>query len=437
MASCKWPDRLLPAASARPLDPMKTVLLVDDDPVVVAVYQRRLERDGFKVVVARDGLSALEMLSQSAPDIVVLDLMMPNINGVEVLKYMRAEPHLRRTPVIVFSNAYMTDLSKEAFEAGADKGLPKAGCTPSLLSQCVRDLLAGSVGVADTSQLLAAHPTESSRPSRVEKTEPEHVPPGVKPAPPESAVQPVPANIRAEFIKRASVELAEIREHCAGYLAAYATAAGVIRLKNLYQCLHFVSARASLAGFHRIAQLAAAFEALVFELVVNPALATDSTVNTIARAMECLSALFGRIELGPDQAVGTARVIVIDDDAVSNRVIVSALQRAGLEAESVTDPRLAIEQLQSIRYDLIFIDIVMPGMSGLELYEEIRRMPGYADTPVIFITVHDRFQTYLKTALTGGNDIISKPVFPLELALKATTDLIQHQLRCCSAARHD
>lgn len=407
---------------------MKTILFVDDDPVVVAVYRKWLERNGLDVQVARDGLAALKYLADHTPDIVVLDLMMPTVSGVEVLKFMRADRRLQNVPVIVFSNAYMTDLVQEALAAGANKSLPKAGCTPSLLIQCVQDMLAGATGVSDTSILMLEPETKTTVPL-VQKTEPKPPqPPPEQPVKQQLAEQATIEQIRAELINNALSELAEIRENCAGYLEATTTPAGIVWLKNLYQCLHFTGARASLVGFHRLAQLLTAFEALVFELINDPAQATQSTRHTIRRAMECVIVLFSQIDAGAVEPIRKARVLVIDDDPVSNRVIVAALHRAKFDADSITDPRKAIQQVQSTRYDLLMIDIVMPGMSGFELCEKIRAIQGYADTPVIFITVNEKFVNWLETVLSGGNEIISKPIQPLELALKATTLLIQHQL---------
>ncbi|MCX7721851.1 MAG: response regulator [Verrucomicrobiae bacterium] len=415
---------------------MKTVLFVDDDPIVVAVYKKWLERNGLSVEVAKDGLAALKYLENQTPDIVVLDLMMPNVSGVEVLKFMRADKRLKDVPVVVFSNAYMTELAQEAMAAGATKSMPKAGCTPSLLIQCVQDLLAGEVGISDTALLMieSERQTQSLPPPRlVGKPPPEPAPP--PPLKTDTAEQAALGQIRAELINNALSELAEIRKNCAGYLAAPAGPAGVIWLKNLYQCLHFTGARASLVGFHRLAQLLTAFEALVFELIANPAQATHSTLHTIRRAMECVIVLFSQIDAGTAEPIRKARVLVVDDDPLSNRMVIAALQRAKLDAESVTDPRQALEQLQSVRYDLVMIDIVMPGMSGFELCQKLRRLPGYADTPVIFITVNEKFLNWLEAVLSGGNEIIAKPVQPLELALKATTVLIQHQLSRANAKK--
>jgi CheY-like chemotaxis protein len=121
-------------------------------------------------------------------------------------------------------------------------------------------------------------------------------------------------------------------------------------------------------------------------------------------------------------------VLVVDDDVICNRVIVGALKRARLEAESVTEPRTALQKSQAARYDLIFLDVVMPEMNGFELCERLRRLPGYERTPVVFVTVHDDFENRVQSVHSGGNDLIAKPVFPLELALKATADLLQRQI---------
>jgi CheY-like chemotaxis protein len=199
--------------------------------------------------------------------------------------------------------------------------------------------------------------------------------------------------------------------------------------------LHFVGARAGLAGCGRIALLATGFEALLFELIVKPSLATPSTLHTIAQAMDCLNLLFENTETGFAQVTLEAKVLVVDDDAVNNRVMLTGLKRANLDAESVADPRLALQKLQAGRYDLILLDILMPGMNGFELCEQLRRLPGYLDTPVIFVTAHDDFENRIQSVVSGGNDLIAKPVFPLELALKATTDLLRAQLKSGNATR--
>jgi len=122
---------------------MKTIFLVEDDPVVVHVYRAKFLREGFAVEVAQDGLAALKMLQTIKPDVVILDLMMPKMNGVDVLKYIRSNPALKKTPVIILSNAHMTSLAQEAAAIGAERAMLKSSCTPGQLLDEICGLLSG------------------------------------------------------------------------------------------------------------------------------------------------------------------------------------------------------------------------------------------------------------------------------------------------------
>src|SRR6266436_2282199 len=112
---------------------MKRILLVDDDPLVLRGYQQAWCRKNFKVETAEDGLAAIKALHAFLPDLVVLDLMMPKLSGVEVLRLIRNDPKLSKLPVVVLSNAYMDSAAQDAAALGAQKGLLKTSCTPQLL----------------------------------------------------------------------------------------------------------------------------------------------------------------------------------------------------------------------------------------------------------------------------------------------------------------
>jgi CheY-like chemotaxis protein len=134
---------------------MRTIFIVDDDAVVVQVYRAKFLREGFNVEVAEDGLAAVRMLATLRPDVVVLDLMMPKLNGVDVLKYIRANPSLKGTPVIILSNAHMSGLGQEAALLGAERAFLKSSCTPGQLLKEIVNLLSGEAPDADASERLA------------------------------------------------------------------------------------------------------------------------------------------------------------------------------------------------------------------------------------------------------------------------------------------
>ena len=135
---------------------MKKIFLVEDDAVVIQVYRAKFLREGFGVEVAEDGVAAVKMLPAAKADVVVLDLMMPKLNGVDVLKYIRSTPELKTIPVIILSNAHMTALAQEAAAVGAEKALLKSSCTPGILLEAIHSLLSGAPAEIDPTQRLAA-----------------------------------------------------------------------------------------------------------------------------------------------------------------------------------------------------------------------------------------------------------------------------------------
>lgn len=117
---------------------MTRVLLVDDNPVVMAVYRSGLSMAGFTVDAASNGEAALAQAAAMVPDVIVLDLMLPVIDGFEVLRRVRADPRLMHVPVIVFSNSYTSERTNEVWSAGATQVLAKATMTPKKLVEVLK-----------------------------------------------------------------------------------------------------------------------------------------------------------------------------------------------------------------------------------------------------------------------------------------------------------
>ena len=120
---------------------MTRVLLVDDNPVVMGVYRSGLSMAGFTVDTATNGQAALDQAAAVTPDVIVLDLMLPVIDGFEVLRRVRADPNLSQVPVIVFSNSYTTDRTNELWSAGATQVLAKATMTPRKLVDVLQQIV--------------------------------------------------------------------------------------------------------------------------------------------------------------------------------------------------------------------------------------------------------------------------------------------------------
>ena len=430
---------------------MKHVLLVDDDPTIVRIYQDGLRRQGFEVASAADGIVAFQAMRQKKPDVVILDLMMPRLSGQDVLKLMRAQPDLESVPVIVLSNTYMEELAKLATAAGSVKSLLKVQCTPAILGELIREVLASAPAAVEPAQ-RDSQPSETAPLASAEGPRPSQTPSlplapddldegpvitSARAAALAQSVSPfagmiydeeVRARAREEFLGAASTHCASIRALFLGFANA-TEEIRMFRLQDLYRKIHFLTATAGLAECHHIAQMAAVFEAMLFQVMDQPSRSTPSVLRTAAMAIDFLQMLFSRAAQSPgDAPLPRGRVLVVDDDPICTRLVLWALKQAHLEARSAGDCEKALVLLASKTFDLILLDVGLPGMDGIQFCKLLRGMPAHKDTPIIHCTCHTDFQTRTQSALSGGDDFISKPVLPMELALKAVMHLIERQV---------
>ena len=100
-----------------------------------------MEKEGYAIEVAVDGQSGFYRVHDFQPDAVLLDLMLPKMNGIEVLKKLRADPKFSKTPVIVFTNAYLPNMINESFAAGATLVFNKATLTPRQIIDSLQNLI--------------------------------------------------------------------------------------------------------------------------------------------------------------------------------------------------------------------------------------------------------------------------------------------------------
>ena len=112
-------------ASSDPVIPTAPILVVDDDAKIVRLVRTYLERDGFSVVTASDGPGALDAIETHQPALVVLDLMLPELDGRAVIRAVRRDDEAGRTPIVVLSARSSTIDRIAGLEDGADDYLPK------------------------------------------------------------------------------------------------------------------------------------------------------------------------------------------------------------------------------------------------------------------------------------------------------------------------
>ena len=120
---------------------MKTILLVEDDPFLIDIYKTKLSEAGFEVEVAKDGEMALEKVKQKKPALVLLDIVLPRMDGWETLRRLKKENNLNDLKIIILSNLGQKDEVEKGFKLGAIKYLIKSDYTPSEIVEEIKKIL--------------------------------------------------------------------------------------------------------------------------------------------------------------------------------------------------------------------------------------------------------------------------------------------------------
>lgn len=119
-------------------DQQKKVLLIEDDPLILKMYQAKFQNEGYAVMVAEDGVHGLKVLAESTPDIILLDIMMPQMSGIDFLKKVRSTESGKDIPVLVLTNLSEKEEEQEANALGVKEYLLKASLTPAEIAEKVK-----------------------------------------------------------------------------------------------------------------------------------------------------------------------------------------------------------------------------------------------------------------------------------------------------------
>ena len=396
---------------------MKTILVIEDDVVAGSAFVNQLTGEGYQVKSAPDGESGLNLLRDFKPDLILLDLILPHMSGLEVIQQIRSQEEFLKTPILVFTNAYLTNLVQEAWKAGATRCISKANCSPKELVEAVRSTLPDRPREASP----AATSGQPARPSVV-----------FAPAPPAILSNDTDfvfqTGLRKSFIDNVPATLADLRTSLQSLVKAESEAARLEAIHALYRRVHALGGNAGIVEMVQVAHMASALEALLKELHEKPKNINSSTLRTVAAGVDFLGFLFQH-GLQPSLELPAAKILVVDDEEISRRAIIYSLEKAQLQSVNVESAELAYKLLVQSPFELIFLDVDMPGMSGFELCTKLRALPAYKQTPVVFVTALSDFDHRTSSTMAGGNDFIAKPFLFIELTVKALIHVLRGKLK--------
>jgi CheY-like chemotaxis protein len=432
-------------------EPPIRLLAVDDDPISRVAVTFALKKAFEQPDLASDGEEAFALASREPYDVIFLDVQMPGMDGFELCSKIRQTEINKVTPVVFVTMMKDFDARAKSVVSGGNDLIGKPflpfEITVKALTYALRRRLAacgitvGATVPADAQPDTAEEATETgseTAPADIEpvqanaaqrargsRTEPQ------APLPNAAATVPVGHSAEAspEALRATALEgLAKLREQFQLISPDQDDITRAKMLAGLYTDARTLTLNLNSRALRPAFQVSSVLEALLKKIHDKPSNATPSTMKTVETAIDlfrelCLS------EVNPEFADEPAiSILVVDDDLLTRRAITGALQMAFLKPDNVGDGESAVAKALDKHYDVVFMDVQMPGMDGFEACAKIRETAGNRETPVVFVTSQTDFKSRERSVESGGSDYVTKPFLFQELNLKALTFALRGRL---------
>ncbi|MFL5385731.1 MAG: response regulator [Longimicrobiaceae bacterium] len=408
------------------------VLVVDDDPVVLAEAARLLEAGGVRVHTLADPLRLWAALEEHAPEVVVLDVDMPLVNGIELCRVMRNDPRWSATPVVFLTSSTGAETVQKVFAAGADDFVAKPIVGPELVTRITNRLERVQLhrALADTDPL-----TGVANRRRSEELMGQLLHLAARQGQPLSL-----AVIDLDHFKEVNDRHGhgvgdEVLRRVARLLERSFRAEDVVARWGGEEFVVAMYGMDRDDGVQRIAELLEVLRGEPFETGgVDPFRVTFSAgvaqfpmdgaeLGTLYRAAD--AALYQAKEAGRDRVLPTGwtgeqggaaehvDVLVVEDDHTLARLLLHALDTRGYRSRWIEDGREAAEALTGsrprLRARVVLMDVDLPGMDGHALLRTLARDRVLERTRVIVLTVRSHESEVVQALDEGAFDHVAKP----------------------------
>jgi DNA-binding response OmpR family regulator len=436
-------------------EPPIRLLAVDDDPISRVAVTFALKKAFEQPDLASDGEEAFTLAAREAYDVIFLDVQMPGMDGFELCSKIRQTEINKVTPVVFVTMMKDFDARAKSVVSGGNDligkpFLPFEITVKALTFALRRRLTACGIAVG------AGVPTEaqSEVTEEAKETVAETTPTSIDSAPANAAVlekgstratepplpvaaatvsvahsvaapgEPSPEALRAMALEG----LAKLREQFQLIADNQDENARANMLAALYTDAKSLTLNLNSRALRPVFQVSSVLEALLKKIHDKPASSTPSALKTVESAIDLLADLC-LSEVKPEFADEPAiSILVVDDDLLTRRAITGALQMAFLKPDNVGDGESAVAKALDKHYDVVFMDVQMPGMDGFAACTNIRKTAANRETPVVFVTSATDFKSRERSTESGGSDYVTKPFLFQELNLKALTFALRGRL---------
>lgn len=416
---------------------MKKILIIEDDLNVVALLRSRLE-EYFEVEVAPDGQSGYYSISERKPNAVLLDLTIQEMDPLSLFGKIRAQKKFCELPFFILVDSLPNDLADEALTSGAN----------GVFSKSELDYVDSILGALKSHFESRVHRYyQKSSPTPTVPSQPSSPPPRARPAESQPAKETAP-RVAAETPPGPGDENLELREELRDLFAAEfnskvhtARQALVVNMtakdpalramcfEKFYKAIASLRAEAAQCELDGLLRLLNPLEARARQLRENIESIAPASRQVLANAVDLLASMNTQVsEIAALNRMSPC-ALVVDDESVSRKAMSLGLEKARISVTPAESGEAALVEAEHSRFDLMILDVEMPGMNGFALCARIRAIPQHRTTPIIFISALDDLRTRASTKISGGNQFIAKPVNFLELSVTTNALLLKTRLK--------
>ena len=400
-------------------------LVVDDEMISRHALSFALGKAFTKPDVVENAETALARIGEQAYDVIFLDVQMPGMDGFELCVKIHESILNRNTPVVFVTGRDDFNARARSTISGGNDLIAKPFLTFEVtikaLTLALRGRLHGRAPDLERSRELL---------DPLLGTSAETVPPvTVFGAAPRTATTAGSEELTNAFLTRALKHIEPLREICRQMVSATNDEERQALLADGFLRINSMITKADEDIIHPAYKMITALEGLFRKLLESSKHSSASTLATLTSAVDVLHDLCAP-GLKPNFASHPPiDLLVVEDDLFARRAIVGALQTAFNRPESVEGGEAALVLAADRAFDLIFLDVIMPGMNGYEVCTKIRNTIPNRSTPVVFVTGQNDDDAHEQMNRSGGSDFLGKPFLTSEITVKALTYALRGRLQ--------
>ncbi|MGE0159215.1 MAG: response regulator [Gemmatimonadales bacterium] len=400
------------------------LLVIEDDPEIRYLLGAILAEDGREILAAPNGREARAHLEKGNLDLVVLDLILPDVDGRSLLTDMRDRPETAAVQVIVVTARGGPEARQDCYDLGADAFVEKPFDPDELVADVAVRL---ERAAAARASILADPLTGLLNKAGLQTTRSEGEPYAL------ALIEIDDLGERAEAagwdkVERLVTDVARSLRTSVGNRVALGRIGGgdfVLLLDRADAETMSAVADEALQAVHGVASAelgipAGQLTATIGVVAAEQGQPLDETIDAARRRIFQARGLSGNQVVADDSHAVHARrrVLVAEDDEISASILVHKLKKEGLEVTRFADGGKAYEAALAEPPDLMVLDVKMPGLDGFEVLDRLRKDARFSQTAVVMLTSMGQEADVVRGFKLGADDYVLKPFSPVELTAR-------------------